>query len=123
MIDVFCVLLIFFIVATTFQKNIQPAIEISLPEAKAGAPVSQTDPLVFTITPEEKIFLNGKEISLTELDRTFLELAKQSPKPPIAMQADKKAPFGLIIKMMDAAKAAGFTQLPAFIEHEGREKQ
>lgn len=119
MIDVFCVLLIFFIVATTFRKSL-PAVKISLPSAKEGVNVSQTEPLVFTITADEKIFLNSKEILPLKLEETLQLLGKQTPQPSIAMQADKKAPFGLIIKLMDAAKAAGFGQLPAFIDEKGR---
>lgn len=115
MIDVFCVLLIFFIVATTFRKDM-PSVSISLPEAKEGAATSKADPMIFTITADEKIFLNAKEIPLAQLNETFAKLGKQIPLPSVAMQADKKAPFGLIIQLMDAAKAAGFPQLPAFIE-------
>lgn len=117
MIDVFCVLLIFFIVATTFRKSL-PSIKISLPEAKAGVPMSQTDPLILSINSEEKIFLNSKEIPFLKLNETFAQLGKQTPQPSLAMQADKKVSFGLIIKVMDAAKAAGFAQLPAFIDQE-----
>ena len=117
MIDIFCVLLIFFIVATTFRRSL-PAIKISLPEAKEGVPVSQTEPLILSVTSEEKVFLNAQEILLSQLNNTLQKLGKQSPQPSLAMQADKKAPFGLIIKVMDAAKAAGFTQVPAFIDHE-----
>lgn len=117
MIDVFCVLLIFFIVATTFRKSL-PAVKISLPDAKEGVSVSQTEPLILSITAEEKIFLNTREVPISQLNDTLLKLGKQLPQPSLAMQVDKKAPFGLIIKVMDAAKAAGFNQLPAFIEHE-----
>jgi biopolymer transport protein ExbD len=117
MIDVFCVLLIFFIVATTFRKSL-PAVTISLPEAKAGATQNLTEPQVISVTPNEKIYLNGKEITLMHLTETFIKWGKQNPQPPVALQADKKAPFGLIIKIMDAAKAAGFPQIPAFIDQE-----
>jgi biopolymer transport protein ExbD len=121
MIDVFCVLLIFFIVATTFRKSL-PAVTIALPEAKAGATQSVIEPQVISVTNNEKIYLNGKEITLMHLSETFIKWGKQTPPPPIALQADKKAPFGLIIKIMDAAKAAGFPQVPAFIEQEGQPK-
>ena len=117
MIDVFCVLLIFFIVATTFRKSM-PAIKIVLPDAKTGTPMNVTEPLILSITPDEKILLNGREMNLTELGEQLTGLGKKSPQPPIALQADKKAPFGIIIKVMDLAKTAGFTQLPAFIEQD-----
>ncbi len=117
MIDIFCVLLIFFIVATTFRRSM-PAIKISLPEAKQGATVSQTEPVILSVTADEKIFVNAKEIAIAQLGEMLQQLGKQSPPPPVAMRADKKASFGLIIKIMDAAKAAGFAELPAVIEPE-----
>lgn len=117
MIDIFCVLLIFFIVVTTFRKSM-PAINITLPEAKEGVAISQTEPLIISVTGEEKILLNSREIPSAELNAALMKLGKQSPRPALAMQADKKAPFGLIIKVMDATKAAGFPQLPAFIQRE-----
>jgi biopolymer transport protein ExbD len=115
MIDIFCVLLIFFIVATTFRRS-SPAIKISLPQAKTGQPVSAAEPVILTVAPDEKIYLDSKEVPLAQLRDTLLQLGKQTPQPSLAMQADKKAPFGLIVKVMDAAKEAGFTTLPAFIE-------
>lgn len=115
MIDIFCVLLIFFIVATTFRRS-NPAIKIALPEAKTGQPVSATEPVILTVAPDEKIYLDAKEVPLARLHETLVQLGKQTPQPSLAMQADRKAPFGLIVKVMDAAKDAGFTTLPAFIE-------
>jgi len=84
--------------------------------------MSQDGPLVLSITPDEKIFLNTREVSLAQLSEALEELGKQEPRPKIAMRADKKAPFGLVVKVMDVAKAAGFTQLPAFVEQETENK-
>lgn len=117
MIDIFCVLLIFFIVATTFRRS-NPAIKIALPEATTGQPVSATEPVILTVASDEKIYLNAKEIPLAQLRETLRQLGGQTPQPSLAMQADRKAPFGLIVKVMDAAKEAGFTTLPAFIEQD-----
>ncbi len=117
MIDVFCVLLIFFIVATTFRKNV-PVVKISLPEAKAGVSVNQTEPVIISVTADEKISLDGKELSHKKLGEMLTELGKKSPQPIVALQADKKASYGLIIKIMDAAKTAGFGELQSYIEPE-----
>ncbi len=121
MIDVFCVLLIFFIVATTFRRTL-PAVTISLPKAKASTSINQTDPIIITIAADEKVLLNSKEMPLTELSSTLLQLGKQSPQPALAMEADKKAPWGLVLKVMDAVKTAGFSQTSAFIDQEPKEK-
>ena len=95
---------------------------IALPEAKAGSAINLTEPMILSVAPDEKIYLNGKEVTFSKLKETFMKLGKQNPQPPIGLQADKKAPFGLIIRIMDAAKEAGFSQLPAFIEQENQPK-
>ncbi len=117
MIDIFCVLLIFFIVATTFRRSM-PAVKIMLPPAKEGVPVNETEPVILSVAADETIYLNAREVPIAQLGEALNELGRKSPQPSLAMQADKKAPFGLIIKVMDAAKAAGFSQLPAFINQE-----
>ena len=117
MIDIFCVLLIFFIVATTFRRSM-PAIKIVLPEAKQGVPVNQTEPIILSVAANETIYLNAKEVPIAQLNDVLMQMGKQIPQPLLALQADKKASFGLIIRVMDAAKAAGFAQLPAFIDPE-----
>jgi biopolymer transport protein ExbD len=119
MIDVFCVLLIFFIVATTFRKNIAPSVRITLPDVKTGASSTQADPIILSVTSQEKIYLNNKEINLVELERYFKEIGSQKIQPPVALQADTKSSFGLIIKIMEMAKTAGFEQLPAFVDEKG----
>ncbi|NUN93375.1 MAG: biopolymer transporter ExbD [Verrucomicrobiae bacterium] len=115
MIDIFCVLLIFFIVATTFRRS-NPAIKIALPEATTGQPVSTAEPVLLTVSADEKIYLDAKEVPLVQLRETLRQIGGRTPQPALAMQADRKASFGFIVKVMDAAKEAGFTSLPAFIE-------
>jgi biopolymer transport protein ExbD len=42
----------------------------------------------------------------------------QAPQRPIAMQADTKAPFGVVVKVLDALKTAGVKNIPAFTQPE-----
>lgn len=119
LIDIMTVLLIFFAVATTFKKN-HPILKIELPEAGSGEKASSQQPLLITITPppNEKVLVNGQETAISQLEGRLVDERKKNTGVGIALQSDKRASFGLVVKVMDIARKAGFEQLPAFIDQE-----
>lgn len=118
LIDIFIILLIFVIVTSTF-KRAQPAVVLKLPEA--GGAISTTravdsePPVAITVSAEGVIFLNEKEIATEDLTQALTPIAASGQ--PIALRADTNAPFGKVIRVMDALKEAGVKgSLPAFTE-------
>ncbi|MDB6068423.1 MAG: exbD [Pedosphaera sp.] len=117
LIDVLIVVLIFLMVTTTFKKR-QPALKLALPESsqstKAGA--SDAPPLVVVIEESGNLRI-GPEATPVTVDRLKEELKTGMAKNPLlklTLSADKKAPFGQIIKVMDAAKEANIKTISAF---------
>jgi biopolymer transport protein ExbD len=119
LIDILAILLIFFIVTTTFQKN-QPQLQINLPESKTAeqAPAENSQPLVLRIKSAEQITLDEKPVTLESLADALKTLRAQAPARPIAMQADREAPFGVVVKALDALRNAGIKNIPAFTQPE-----
>ncbi len=119
LIDIFAILLIFVIVTNTFQKE-QPAVVIKLPESRTASQTPTSDPpVVLTISDAEQIFLEAKQIPITELKLALLEVVALTPDRPIALNSHKDASFGLIIKVLDILKEAGVTSnVSAFTETE-----
>jgi biopolymer transport protein ExbD len=119
LIDILAILLIFFIVTTTFRKNL-PQLQINLPESKTAeqAPSAQTDPAVLRVKSADQITLDEKPVTLEALAQTLKTLRDQAPSRPIAMQADREAPFGLVVKVLDALRDAGIKNVPAFTQPE-----
>lgn len=119
LIDILAILLIFFIVTTTFRKNL-PQLQINLPESKTAeqAPSAQTDPAVLRVKSADQITLDEKPVTLEALTQTLKTLRDQAPSRPIAMQADREAPFGLVVKVLDALRDAGIKNVPAFTQPE-----
>lgn len=117
LIDIFAILLIFFIVTTTF-KTAQSQLSINLPEAKSATQGAQTqEPLVLSITPEEKLFLGDKQLaSVDELASELKAHQEKSPNQPVAMSASKEVSFGFLVQILDALKQAGIKNLPAFTQ-------
>ena len=61
----------------------------------------------------DEVKLDGKTIPVEELEGAVKNLS-ETRRGTLALQADKKASFGTIIKVMDALKLAGVKNLPAF---------
>ncbi len=118
LIDVLIVLLIFLMVTTTFKQ--QAALRLALPESsqaqKTGA--SETAPLIVSIDAKGTLrLLKGNDpVPITEerLKEELLSMVAKNPDQKLAISADKDAPFGQIIKVMDAAKEAKIKMVNAF---------
>src|ERR1700726_4388292 len=117
LVDILIILLIFFVVSTTFKKD-QPQVQINLPESKTAtnAP-AELEHAVVSVDQNDEIKLDGKTVAVEEL----VSAVKNMPdtrRSTLALQADKKASFGTIVKVMDALKLAGVKNLPAFTRGE-----
>ena len=124
LIDVLIVLLIFLMVTTTFKQ--QPALKLQLPESsqaeKTGA--SEDVPLIVSIDPQGNLRMGneGEGLPVTvDAFRTELKArVEKNPNLKLAIRADTKAPFGQIVKVMDATKEAKVKQVNAFTKEAGK---
>ncbi len=119
LVDILAILLIFFIVTTTFKKN-QPQLQINLPESKTAeaAAAGKTEPLVLRVKGDQEISLDDKPVAIESLGEAIQAARAASPDRPIAMQADREAPFGTVVRVLDALKQAGVKNVPAFTQPE-----
>jgi len=122
LIDVLIVLLIFLMATTTFKQ--QPALRLALPESsqahRTGA--NEAAPLIVSIDDKGNLRL-GPEARPVTPEQLKSELSSQIEKKPdlkLAISADKSAPFGEIIKVMDAAKEAHIKIVNAFTKETGK---
>jgi biopolymer transport protein ExbD len=106
LIDILIVLLIFLMVTTTFKQ--QPALKLALPEStqakKTGA--SEGTVLIVSIDPKGALVYGSDKVPVT-IERLKEKLAAEVAKKPdlqLAIQADKTAPIGMVIKVMDLSK-------------------
>jgi biopolymer transport protein ExbD len=117
LVDILTILLIFFVVTTTFKKD-QPEVQINLPESKTAKKLpAELEHAIVSIDQNDEIKLDGRPMGAEELEGAVRDLPEDR-KSTLALQADKKASFGTIIKVMDALKLAGVRNLPAFTREE-----
>lgn len=119
LIDILAILLIFFIVTTKFRKP-QPQLQINLPDAKSAEATasSQKEPAVLRVKSEKEITLDEKPVTIENLTAALQKIRETQPNRGIAMQADREAPFGAVVKILDSLKAAGLRDVPAFTQPE-----
>ncbi|HKP04111.1 MAG TPA: biopolymer transporter ExbD [Chthoniobacterales bacterium] len=117
LVDILTILLIFFVVSTTFKKD-QPEVQINLPDSKTSTKTStELDHAIVSVNETDEIRLDGQVIEADQLEAAVRSLPA-TRRAALALQADKKASFGTIIKVMDALKLAGVKNLPAFTRGE-----
>ena len=121
LIDIFAILLIFVIVTTTFKKDQHepPAVTIKLPESKTAVASEHADPpVMLTIAENDDVYLDAKKLTLEELRPALEELVHSKTKQTLALNADTKAPFGTVIRVLDVMRDAGVKgNLAAFMEN------
>jgi biopolymer transport protein ExbD len=123
LIDVLIVLLIFLMITTTFKQQ-QPALRLALPESsqaqKTGA--SENAPLVVSIDTNGILHFgpDARSVTVEQLTTELKEKISANPQLQVAINADKAAPFGQIVKVMDIAKSVGIKNPVAAFTKEGR---
>lgn len=117
LVDILTILLIFFVVSTTFKRD-QPEVQINLPDSKTSTKSSsELDHAIVSVNENDEVRLDGEVIAPEGLETAVRNLPA-TRRASLALQADKKASFGTIIKVMDALKLAGVKNLPAFTRGE-----
>lgn len=112
LIDVVFLLLIFFMVSTTFKRDAE--LKIELPEASAKPTQVKKQPLEIVIDGKGRYFLNDKELvnrKLNTLKQALEKMAKGNVKQALVIRADANTPHHAVVMAMDAARQLGFINL------------
>ena len=112
LIDVVFLLLIFFMVSTTFQKETE--LKVQLPEAAATQPPEQLQTIEIVINKNGSYFLDGRELvnnNLVTLRTALAKRASGQKDTPLVIRADARTPHQSVITAMDAARQLGMVKL------------
>lgn len=108
MIDIIFLLLIFFVLSSTFV--LQPAIKIKLPKTLTSQlPVRKE--IVVIIARDKRVFINNKLTKYSDMYGSFQKEAKMQPNGTVVIRADREVSHGFVVKVMDIVKQAGFPNL------------
>ena len=113
LVDILTVVLLFFVATTTFKPKKSKAVEfkVNLPGAAelGDAAATKESRISLSIANDNKIYLDGQPSETDKLSDALKALRQKSPGAKLELQADEKAPLGLVVKVWDSLKKAGYS--------------
>ena len=106
-VDVVLVLLIIFLITAPMLIR---GIDVNVPRS-ASRSIEPEDRLVVSITKDRVIYLDDQPIELARLEKVLAGLKERNSSASIYIKGDEGVPYGMIVKVMDAAKKAGIDKL------------
>jgi biopolymer transport protein ExbD len=103
LMDCVFILLIFFIVTTTFVD--ETGVEVDKPQAASSVRLEKTSILI-ALTAKGEVVYGGREIGISGV-RPLVKRMLQKEEVPVIIQADSAAQSGLLVRLIDEAKLAG----------------
>jgi len=115
LIDVGFLLLIFFMVSTSFV-DFTRRMDIQLPQSKKSAEVARAENFLLEIGVERKLTLNGKEITIDALERRLLEARRAPGRRTLIIKADKRLDYGFVVRIMGISFSAGIRDISVAVK-------
>jgi biopolymer transport protein ExbD len=104
MLDIVFIMLIFFIVTSTFVK--EPGVEINRPEA-VTAKERKLASIIVAISEDDEIWINKERVELQAVKAIVEQLRRENPKGTAVVQADAKSKTRLLIEVVTQIRATG----------------
>jgi biopolymer transport protein ExbD len=109
LIDIMFLLLIFFMVSSTF-KNQEEAIDITLPQAGTSS-AQELDFTELVVSVEGALLFNGEPLSLEDIKAQLKSVMADDPNAQVILRADAEAAWDPIVKVVDLAREVGVRNL------------
>ena len=117
LIDIVFLLLIFFMVSTTFKDS--EALNVNLPTAsKASTSQVAKEVITVNVSADGKIVTKGTRIPLATLEQQLTAAIKKSPETSVLIRADTTSTHGRVVEVLDTAKKVGVKKLSIAAEVE-----
>jgi biopolymer transport protein ExbD len=108
LIDVMFILLIFFMISSSFIE--QPGMKLELP-ASQSREVARVENLIIYISADGRISLNENPVPIDSLGIALKTLVPKAAEKTLVIKADTAAHHGLVVHVMDIAKQSGLQKL------------
>jgi len=104
LIDMVFILLIFFIVTTSFVK--ETGVDVSRPSAKTAVKKELAN-IMISITSNDEVWMDKRQVDRRAVRANVERMHAENPEGSVIILADKEAKTGLLIEVMDQARLAG----------------
>ena len=108
LMDIVFIMLIFFIVTTSFIK--EAGVDINRPSANTAERKERGNILV-AITANDEIWIDKRRVDIRAVRANIERLKAENPEGSVVIQADKESKNGLLVQVMDQARLAGVSNI------------
>ena len=112
LIDVVFLLLIFYAVTTQFVND--QRLRLKLPEARtaeAAGRGAERKPPVITVAADGSVWIEDRQVPDGELERAIAGVVERAPERTVILKGDREADYGVVVRVLDLARAAGATTI------------
>lgn len=121
LIDIVFLLLIFFMVSTTFVES--QGVQVKLPQASSAATTDSKEDVIVSIKKDGSIFIDEKPVALSNLKSVFRKATQGGKEPTLIVRADQASQHGKVVSVMDAAHSEGIKRIAIATTPETQRKQ
>ena len=107
LIDVLLVVLFFYMIISPMMSR---GLDVQLPKSEANT-VKPEERIVLTVTRAQEIFVEKERVDITKLKGVLDSIRRTKPQVNVYLRADRDAPYGAVVQVMDVVKRAGIDRL------------
>jgi len=107
LIDVLLVVLFFYMIISPMMSR---GLDVNLPKTAAST-TKPDERVVLTVTRSQELFLEKERVDLSRLKGILESIRKQKPQVNVYLRADRDAPYGAVVQVMDIVKRSGIDRL------------
>ncbi len=85
-------------------------LDVNLPKSQANT-VKPEDRIVLTVTRAQELFVEKERVDISKLKGVLDSIRKSKPLVNVYLRADRDAPYGAVVQVMDVVKRAGIDRL------------
>ena len=109
LIDVVFILLIFFLLTTTFRST--AGLDVDLPSASSGQTAQNENQVILTLNTSGELFLQDQKVSRSIAIEQLAEIKQQQQDLFIILQADQTVPHGDVVRVLDDLRKSGLHKI------------
>lgn len=107
LIDVLLVVLFFYMIISPMMSR---GLDVNLPKSESNT-VKPEDRVVLTVTRGQELFVEKERVNIAKLKEVLGSIRKSKPQVNVYLRADRDAPYGAVVQVMDVVKRAGIDKL------------
>ncbi len=107
LIDVLLTILFFYMIVSPMMSR---GLDVNLPKSEANT-IKPEDRIVLTVTHDRQVFIEKERVDVARLKDVLDSIRKSKPFINVYLRADRDAPYGAVVQVMDIVKRAGIDRL------------